>query len=154
MSRQKTLSYLFGCEVIRFRFWGAVVARGSACAPAIRLPQNMGTPLCHRQEYNHRKNLQWCQQRRSIGSDLFCLFSGRPRHIGLKDLSKSKYGLFQLAFRSNRVLNRECERIIKKDRIPYGRRSLQLAAGIFKNKHQAVSQGVRRFGKRSIFGHM
>jgi hypothetical protein len=28
--------------------------------------------------------------------------------------------------------------------------SLQLAAGIFKNKHQAVSQGVRRFGKRSL----
>jgi len=25
---------------------------------------------------------------------------------------------------------------------------------VLKNKHQAVSQGVRRFGKRSIFGHM
>jgi hypothetical protein len=58
------------------------------------------------------------------GQAFFCLFSGRPRHIGLKDLSKSKCGLFQLALRSNRV---------------------------FKNKHQAVSQGVRRFGKRSIF---
>jgi hypothetical protein len=25
---------------------------------------------------------------------------------------------------------------------------------VLKNKHQAVSQGVRRFGKRSIFGNM
>jgi hypothetical protein len=25
---------------------------------------------------------------------------------------------------------------------------------VFKNKHQAVSQGVRRFGKRSIFENM
>jgi len=25
---------------------------------------------------------------------------------------------------------------------------------VFKNKHQAVSQGVRRFGKRSIFSDM
>jgi hypothetical protein len=25
---------------------------------------------------------------------------------------------------------------------------------VLKNKHQAVSQGVRRFGKRSLFGHM
>jgi hypothetical protein len=25
---------------------------------------------------------------------------------------------------------------------------------VLKNKHQAVSQGVRRFGKRSIFSHM
>jgi len=25
---------------------------------------------------------------------------------------------------------------------------------VLKNKHQAVSQGVRRFGKRSIFDHM
>jgi hypothetical protein len=25
---------------------------------------------------------------------------------------------------------------------------------VLKNKHQAVSQGVRRFGKRSIVGHM
>jgi hypothetical protein len=25
---------------------------------------------------------------------------------------------------------------------------------VFKNKHKAVSQGVRRFGKRSIVGHM
>jgi hypothetical protein len=25
---------------------------------------------------------------------------------------------------------------------------------VFKNKHQAVSQGVRRFGKRSIFCYM
>jgi len=25
---------------------------------------------------------------------------------------------------------------------------------VLKNKHQAVSQGVRRFRKRSIFGHM
>jgi hypothetical protein len=25
---------------------------------------------------------------------------------------------------------------------------------VFKNKHQAVSQGVRRFGKRSIFSNM
>jgi hypothetical protein len=25
---------------------------------------------------------------------------------------------------------------------------------VLKNKHQAVSQGVRRFGKRSMFGHM
>jgi len=25
---------------------------------------------------------------------------------------------------------------------------------VFKNKHPAVSQGVRHFGKRSIFGHM
>jgi len=105
MSRQKTLSYLFGSKVIRFRFWGAAVARGSACAPAIRQPQNMGTPLCHRQRCNHRKNHQWCQQRRSIVSGLFCLFSGRPRHIGLKDLSKSKYGLFQLGLRSNTSIN-------------------------------------------------
>jgi hypothetical protein len=28
-------------------------------------------------------------------------------------------------------MNRKSERIIKKDRIPYGRRSLQIAAGIF-----------------------
>ena len=25
---------------------------------------------------------------------------------------------------------------------------------VLETKHQAVSQGVRRFGKRSLFGHM
>jgi len=32
--------------------------------------------------------------------------------------------------------------------------SVELIYRVFKNKHQAVSQGVRRFGKRSIFSDM
>jgi len=31
---------------------------------------------------------------------------------------------------------------------------VELANRVLKNKHQAVSQGVRRFGKRSIFEDM
>jgi len=30
----------------------------------------------------------------------------------------------------------------------------KLNSRVLKNKHQAVSQGARRFGKRSIFSHM
>jgi hypothetical protein len=31
-----------------------------------------------------------------------------------------------------------------------GNRQARVISGVFKNKHQAVSQGVRRFGKRSL----
>jgi len=33
-------------------------------------------------------------------------------------------------------------------------RAGQSITGVLENKHQAVSQGVRHFGKRSMFGHI